>query len=55
MNFLFDLGVGLRWETSSRGAVSIGYRFLHISNADTTSFNPGVDNNVFYLGYSFLR
>jgi Lipid A 3-O-deacylase (PagL) len=55
LNFLFDLGGGIRWSASRRRAVILGYRFLHISNADTTSFNPGVDNNVFYLGYSFLR
>jgi opacity protein-like surface antigen len=55
LNFLFDIGVGVRWNVRAHGAVEFGYRFLHISNADTTSFNPGVDNNVFYLGYSFLR
>jgi hypothetical protein len=55
LNFLFDLGGGVRWTASSRRVLSVGYRFLHISNANTTSFNPGVDNNVFYLGYSFLR
>jgi hypothetical protein len=55
LNFLFDLGGGLRWRVAPRRAISIGYRFLHISNAGTTSFNPGVDNNVIYLGYSFRR
>jgi len=55
LNFFFDLGGGIRWRVGERGAVSLGYRFFHISNAGTTSFNPGVDNNVFYVGYSFLR
>jgi hypothetical protein len=55
LNFFFDVGGGIRWRVGERGAVSLGYRFLHISNAYTTSFNPGVDNNVFYVGYSFLR
>jgi len=55
LNFLFDLGGGVRWNVGSRQAVILGYRFLHISNAGTTSFNPGVDNNIFYVGYSFLR
>jgi Lipid A 3-O-deacylase (PagL) len=55
LNFLFDLGGGVRWRIGPRQAISIGYRFLHISNAGTTSFNPGVDNNVIYLGYSFRR
>lgn len=55
LNFLFDLGGGIRWSATSGAAMIIGYRFLHISNADTTSFNPGLDNNVFYIGYSFVR
>ena len=55
LNFLFDLGAGVRWDTRAHNGVILGYRFLHISNADTTSFNPGVDNNVFYIGYSFRR
>ena len=44
----------MRWDIGSRSAVTAGYRFLHISNAHTTGFNPGVDNNVFYASYSFL-
>jgi ABC-type lipoprotein export system ATPase subunit len=36
-------------------AVTVGYKFLHVSNANTTSFNPGLDNNVVYVGYSFIR
>ena len=55
LNFLFDLGGGIRWRVGSRCAVTLGYKFLHISNAYTTGFNPGVDNNVLYVGYSFLR
>lgn len=55
LNFLFDLGGGIRWRVGSRGMVTLGYKFLHISNAYTTGFNPGVDNNVLYVGYSFLR
>ena len=55
LNFLIDLGGGIRWSVRRHRAVTFGYRFLHISNAGTTDFNPGVDNNVFYVGYSFLR
>jgi len=55
LNFFFALGGGIRWKTARRTALRFGYRFLHISNAETTNFNPRVDNNVFYVGYSFLR
>jgi hypothetical protein len=55
LNFVVELGGGVRWRTGRRTALSVGYKFLHISNAFTTDFNPGVDNNVFYVGYSLLR
>jgi hypothetical protein len=52
LNFLIDLGGGLRIKTGDRSAVIFGYKFLHISNGFTSAFNPGVDNNVFYAGFS---
>ena len=55
LNFLFTLGGGLRRNIGPRQAISLGYRFVHVSNAGTTSVNPGVNNNVIYIGYSFLR
>ena len=53
LNFLFDLGGGIRWNVAGHSGLVVGYRFLHTSNANTTNFNPGLDNNVFYLGYAF--
>jgi hypothetical protein len=50
LNFLVVVGAGARWKR-----VSLGYKFVHISNAFTTSFNPGLDNGVFYAGYSLVR
>jgi hypothetical protein len=55
LNFLFDLGAGLRFKIADKHAISTGYKFLHISNASTTNFNPGVDNNVIFVGFSFLK
>jgi hypothetical protein len=55
LNFLFNFGGGVRWRAGERSAVTVGYRFLHISNAYTTAFNPGLDNNVIYVSYSVLR
>lgn len=55
LNFLLDLGAGVRIKTGDRHAITLGYKFLHISNGFTTSVNPGVDNNVFYAGLSILR
>ncbi len=55
LNFLIDLGGGVRIKTGQGHAISLGYKFLHISNAFTSPVNPGVDNNVFYAGFSILR
>lgn len=55
LNFLVDFGGGVRIKSGDRHAITLGYRFLHISNGFTTDVNPGVDNNVFYVGFSFLR
>jgi len=55
LNFLIDLGGGVRIKTGERHALSLGYKFLHISNAFTSPVNPGVDNNVFYAGFSILK
>ncbi len=55
LNFVIDVGGGVRIKTSERRAISLGYKFLHISNGFTSAANPGVDNNVFYAGFSILR
>lgn len=50
LNFLIVVGAGARFRN-----LSLGYKFVHVSNAFTTDFNPGLDNGVFYAGYSFVR
>jgi hypothetical protein len=55
LTFLIDVGGGVRIRTGERHAISMGYKFLHISNGFTSAVNPGVDNNVFYAGFSILR
>jgi hypothetical protein len=55
LNFLIDLGGGVRIKMGERRAITLGYKFLHISNGFTSPVNPGADNNVFYAGFSILR
>jgi Lipid A 3-O-deacylase (PagL) len=55
LNFLIDVGGGVRIKIGQRQAISLGYKFLHISNGFTSPVNPGVDNNVFYAGFSILK
>ncbi|MDQ3908047.1 MAG: acyloxyacyl hydrolase [Acidobacteriota bacterium] len=54
-NFTFDFGGGVQIFTRSRRAVTLGYKFQHISNGGTASFNPGLDANVIYAGFSIFR
>ena len=55
LNFLFGAGGGVRWNFAPRRALTLGYRFLHISNANTTSYNPNLNNHVIYVGYTISR
>jgi len=55
LNFLIDVGAGIRVKAGERHTISLGYKFLHISNGFTSAVNPGVDNNVFYAGFSILQ
>jgi len=54
-NFTFDFGAGVEVFRTPRRSVSLEYRFHHFSNKDTAVDNPGVDNGVFKLSYSFKR
>ncbi|MGH9713162.1 MAG: acyloxyacyl hydrolase [Candidatus Acidiferrales bacterium] len=55
-NFDFDFQGGLQYYNSARDrAWTLGYKLHHISNANRADFNPGMDSNVFFIGYSFFR
>ena len=53
-HFTADIGGGLEIRVKERRAVSVGYKYYHISNGQRGQINPGFDNNVFYLGYTFF-
>ena len=54
-NFTFEFTGGVQFFTSGRRAVTAGYKFHHISNANRSDVNPGLDANVIYVGYSFFK
>lgn len=55
-NFTFSLRSGVQIFTSESRSVTVGFRYHHISNADTGNpFNPGIDSGVIYASYSFHR
>ena len=53
LNVAFDFGGGLEIGQRRSGALTLGYKLHHISNAWTAQANPGIDHHVFYAG--FLR
>jgi len=53
-NFTPEVGLGLQFFLAPKRAVTIGYKYFHISNAGTGNHNPGLDNNVIYAGFSFF-
>ncbi|HTV09859.1 MAG TPA: acyloxyacyl hydrolase [Candidatus Aquilonibacter sp.] len=54
-NFEFDFGAGVEMFRSKTRSVSIECRFHHFSNRDTAEENPGVDNLMYKVSYSFGR
>jgi opacity protein-like surface antigen len=52
-NFTFDVGAGFEIFRSKTRSIRAEYRYHHISNHDTASDNPGIDNGLFQLTYSF--
>ena len=54
-NFTADFGGGVQVATGQRRAVTLGYRYHHVSNGNRAPFNPGFDSNLFYAGFSFYK
>jgi opacity protein-like surface antigen len=54
-NFTFDLGAGFELFQTKGRSIRAEYRYHHISNHSTAEENPGIDNGVFQLTYSFGR
>jgi len=50
-NYTNEMGGGLLWEYRARRRLRLGYKFHHLSNNWTAVANPGLDGDVFYLGW----
>ena len=55
LNFLVDLGGGIRIARESGSAFIAGVKFHHMSNGNLGRQNPGIDGNVLYAGLSRPR
>jgi hypothetical protein len=54
-NVSFEYGGGLEFLHASGSALVLGYKFHHLSNSNSAAANPGLDSNVFFLGFSRAR
>jgi hypothetical protein len=54
-NFTFDFSGGVQIVNSNRHAYTIGYKYQHISNAYRANFNPGVDLQMIFFGFSVFK
>jgi len=52
--FTADIGGGIDIRLKNKRALTLGYKYFHISNGDRGAINPGIDNQVFYAGYTFF-
>jgi hypothetical protein len=55
LNFLLDVGGGIRVARDGGSALLLGFKFHHMSNAGLGRENPGIDGNVVYAGLSKTR
>ena len=54
-NFTFDFSGGVQVVNSNRHSFTIGYKYQHISNGYTGIYNPGVDVQMIFVGFSVFR
>lgn len=52
LNFSFDIDLGNTIHLNNDLLLSFGYKFHHISNAETGTENPGLDSNFIFLKIS---
>ena len=53
-NFTGYFGGGALYHVTRKQGISVGYRYYHLSNFNTSDPNYGVNANTFSIGYSFF-
>lgn len=53
-NFLNQFGLGAQVAVGEKSALTLGYRFRHLSNAGTRQPNSGINSNALVISYSLL-
>ena len=54
-NFTIDLEGGIQIVRDSRHAITLGYKYQHISNGNRAPDNPGVDVQMIFAGFSIFK
>jgi hypothetical protein len=54
-NFTFQLGAGIEYFRTPTQSIRLEYQLQHFSNAYTAETNPGVDDGLFKVTYTFGR
>ena len=49
LNYSFNFSFGINKAIHNNSSLSLGYRFHHISNAQTGTQNPGIDSNFIFI------
>lgn len=52
-NFTFGFGAGVEIWYRENQSLIVGYKYQHISNVYSAPQNPGVDSNLFYVGFAW--
>jgi hypothetical protein len=53
--YTIDYGTGVNIFHHKNQAITLGYRYQHLSNANISQHNPGTDANTFYIGVSRFK
>ncbi|MEP7038694.1 MAG: acyloxyacyl hydrolase [Acidobacteriota bacterium] len=53
--FTADVGAGAEFILKNVRSVTVGYKYFHLSNGNRGIQNPGIDNNLIYVGYTFKK
>jgi hypothetical protein len=54
-NFTYDFGGGVQIVRNAGRAITVGYKYQHISNGYHSPINPGVDVQMIYGGFSIFK
>lgn len=53
-NFSSQIGLGVQLFLAPKRALTLGYKVDHLSNANISRNNPGMNSHVIYTGFSFF-